>query len=432
MTSDLRTTPAVAAPGVADFGPPDFTYLHMDTPSRPMHWAMVLEVGPGEPLTVDALRGRVRERIGLFDVFRTGVRNGRWRRPEVVVAAVADVDVDRHVTEGTVTDRADLYDRIATLCATHLPRPDPFWHITLLTSTDTDDQVVLIRVHHSLSDGLAGAAFAALLADGTPADLAEFERFATSPRFRVGAITDDELAEAKSSYGEQWTAAKGRQGWPSLTRSGRREIALASASTRELRRSARHHGASVHEFLLAAIGRTVSLCPATADNARPEIIRVTLPVTLDPAFRHTGNAVSVSLLNLAGDETDLARQIERCRTELSVIETHRPELALAATDHHRPPPWPVMRAIVGASMSRMSPDIHIGINPGFSRVRSVLGRPILGLTPLSPLAGYSFSVTSLILGDRTTFGVVGDPGALPGYPARFVQQFDQVLADARG
>jgi diacylglycerol O-acyltransferase / wax synthase len=79
----------------------------------------------------------------------------------------------------------------------------------------------------------------------------------------------------------------------------------------------------------------------------------------------------------------------------------------------------------------MSPDIHIGINPGFSRLRSVLGKPITELTALSPLAGYSFSVTSLILGKRTSFGIVMDPAALPpGYAATFVEHLDRVLGEA--
>ncbi len=82
-------------------------------------------------------------------------------------------------------------------------------------------------------------------------------------------------------------------------------------------------------------------------------------------------------------------------------------------------------------MGHMHPDIHIGINPGFSRVRSVLGKPIVGLTPLSPLAGYSFSVTILILGTTTTFGIVTDAAALPpGYADKFVATFDKVLNEA--
>lgn len=425
MSAVAESSVTTGVPGPTEFGPPDFTYLHMDTPSRPMHWSMVLRVeGTGEPLTVDALRDRVCERVGMHEVFRTGVRNGRWRRPEIVVGDI--VDVDRHVTKSEVADEEALVARIADLAETHLPRPDPFWHIDLLTQADTGDQTIVLRVHHSLSDGIAGAAFAALLADGTPADLAEFDRFAASPRFRVPDIDADDLAEAKKAHHAQWQAGKDGRGWPALTKSGRRAVGLFSASTRDLRRASRVHDASVHAFLLAAIGRTLSLNPP--GEAGPETIRVTLPATLDDAYRHTGNAVSVSLLNLSGRETDLARQIDRCREQLAVFDARRPYLALAAAGPT--PPWPVMRAIVGASMSRMSPDIHIGVNPGFSRVRSVLGRRITTLTPLSPLGGYSFSVTSLILGDRTTFGIVTDPVALPGYAERFVDAFAGVLSEA--
>ncbi|MGZ8178374.1 wax ester/triacylglycerol synthase domain-containing protein [Williamsia sp. SKLECPSW1] len=428
MSAVTESTTSAVGPAPTDFGPPDFTYLHMDTPRRPMHWAMVLGIESGDvPVTLESVRDRVRERVGRYEVFRTGVRNGRWRRPQIVVADI--VDVDRHVTASEVRDGDQLLRHVADLCETHLPRPDPFWHIEVVTRVDTGAQTIVLRVHHSLSDGIAGAAFAALLADGSDSDLAEFDRFATSPRFRVGSLDSADLADAKKAHHEQWTRGqegRGPSAWPALTSSGRREVALHSASTRDVRRAARAHDASVHEFLLAAIGRTLSANPP--GDTHPDTIRVTLPATLDPSFRHTGNAVSVSLLNLDGRETDLDRQIDRCRSELALFDQRRPYLALAAAGPT--PPWPVMRAIVGASMSRMHPDIHIGINPGFSRVRSVLGRRITSLTPLSPLGGYSFSVTSLILGDRVSFGIVADAAALPGYASRFVEAFEGVLAEA--
>ncbi|MGJ0120141.1 wax ester/triacylglycerol synthase domain-containing protein [Williamsia sp. MIQD14] len=424
-TTEVADVATDAAAGPTEYGPPDFTYLHMDTPARPMHWSMVLEIAGGDaPVGIDEIRDRVRSRVARYDVFGVGVRGGRWRRPDIVVTPADAIDIDHHVVATEVADAAARDRMIAELCATHLRRPDPFWHITLMTVAESGEQLLVLRVHHSLSDGLAGAAFAALLADGTPEQLAEFDRFGAGPRFRVGDVDPDVLADARAAHDEQWKAGRSGRGWPALTRSGRREIATVSVSTRDLRRAAKRHEATVHEFVLGAVGRTLSAHPPTATG--PENIRVTLPATLDPTFRHTGNAVSVTLLNLAGDDTDLDRQIARSREQLSLIETRRAALALAATGHPSPP-WPVMRAIVGASMSRMAPDIHIGVNPGFSRVRSVLGRRIVSLTPLSPLGGYSFSVTSLVLGDRTTFGIVTDPQALPGYAARFAAAFDELL-----
>ena len=418
---------------VTELAPPDHTYLHMDTARAPMHWSMILELEPGDRLLgVDEVRARVRERGRLYDIFRMGVRNGRWRKPQVVLADES-WDPGEHVAEIVFDDRADRQRRVSELLESPLPRPRPFWDITVFTpaaGAQTEGQRVLLRVHHSISDGIAGAAFAALLADGELEDLAEFERFATSPRFRISGIDPEKLKEAKAAFGDQHAAGGGRKrAWPGLTRSGRREHALFSTSTRTLRKAARANGASVHEFVLGAVGRTIGLEPPASPPA--DVLRVTLPVTLDEEFRHTGNAVSVALLNLPGDETDLGTQIDRARGELKTIAERRPELYLAAADDlPRAPLWGLQRAIVNASMAHMHPDIHIGINPGFSRVRSVLGRPIATLTPLSPLAGYSFSVTVLILGTTTTFGVVTDARALPGYAERFVSRFGEVLDEA--
>ncbi len=156
-------------------------------------------------------------------------------------------------------------------------------------------------------------------------------------------------------------------------------------------------------------------------------MRVTLPVTLDKDFAHTGNAVSVSLLNLAGDQPAIDKQLPGIREQLSTIERDRMELYLAAADDAPRAPWPIFRALSGASMKKMSPDIHIGINPGFTRVRTVLGAPLKDLTALSPLVGYSFSVTILILGTRTSFGIVYDAATLPGYGERFAAAFSALL-----
>lgn len=409
--------------------PPDHTYLHLDTKTSPMHWAMVMVLADdGEQLSIDALRTRVRERSTLFELFRLGIREGRWRRPQVELAD--RVDVEAHVAHVEYRDADDLFGRIAALHEQPLPRPAPMWHITLFTPRESGAQHILLRVHHSVSDGIAGAAFAALVADGTPEELTEFERFATSPRYRITEIEPEQFAQSKAAFGEQWTAGQAGRGWPKLTKSGRREVALTGMSTRDLRRAAKNNGATVHEFVLAAIGRALSLTPPPGKTGG-ETLRVTLPVTHDEAFRHTGNAVLVSLLNLPGTESDLAAQIDRARAELKLIEERKPHLSLAATDNGPKAPWPLQRAIANASMARMAPDIHIGINPGFSRIRAVLGKKITELTPISPLVGYSFSVTCLILGNRTSFGVVTDPAALSnGYADTFVETFGRVLAEA--
>ncbi|MGV9827670.1 wax ester/triacylglycerol synthase domain-containing protein [Gordonia sp. NPDC003429] len=424
----MTATPSLSP---VELAPPDHTYLHMDTRSRPMQWAMLLEVADtGTPLTLDDVRARVAQRAARHDIFRMGIAQGRWRPPHVVVSST--IDPVRQVGVAQYTDSADMHGQIAAELETHLRRPDPFWHITLYSPRTErgGSQFVLLRVHHSISDGIAGAAFAALLADGSDEELAEFDRFADSPRFHVAEVDADDLGPAKEAFEGQWAAAQDARGWPALTRSGRREVGLHSVATRDLRRLARRHQASVHEFLIAAIGTAISSAPPLGIGDDARLARVTLPVTLDADYRHTGNAVSVSLLNLPIDQSDLDAQIAHSRSELGLIDKSRPELALAATDNAPRLPWPLQRAAVNASMKKMSPDLHIGVNPGFSRVRSVLGAPIERLTALSPLAGYSFSVTSLVLGTRTTFGVVTDKQALPGYADTFVAALDKVLAGA--
>ncbi len=240
------------------FGPPDHTYLHLDTPQHPMHWAMLLELGesaPGSaPIALADIRERVAVRAGRSAVFRTGIVGGRWRRPRMI--QVEEIDAHAQVSSSRYRDEDDLHSQIGTLMGAALERGRPFWHMTVFTpqaASGTAGTYVLLRVHHSLSDGIAGAAFSALLADGTDDDLAAFDRFTTSPRFSIRGIDPEQLATAKASFGDAWSAGEPGRNWPRLTRSGQREAVWHSVSTRELRRRAKTADATVHEFLLAAV-----------------------------------------------------------------------------------------------------------------------------------------------------------------------------------
>jgi diacylglycerol O-acyltransferase len=406
--------------------PIDLTYLHMESRSRPMHWALAIRLTPGAaPVTVDQLRDRVRDRSRLFTVFGLGVQHGRWRRATETLAA--DWDAGAHANAVSVDDEASLLSTIAGLMQGRLRGPKPMWDVTLVTRRDTQTQLILLRVHHCLSDGIAGAAFAALLADADNETLREFDRFGTSPRFCLEQPSPDIIRQARRALLGQWRGAKQWHRWPRLTRSGRREIALYSFSTREIRRAALDRHASVHEYLLAVAGCAISVSPPSA-RAIPRV-RVALPVTLDSDMRHTGNAVAVGLVNLSGSERRLETQLACVRDELLTVQHRRPELALShlATVGQRLP-WAVQRIVTKATMAVLNPEVHIGVNPSYSSIRSVWGHRIADIVPLSPLAGYSLSVTILLLGDRTTFGIVADGRALPGYAETFKRQLDQALS----
>ena len=109
---------------VTKLTPSDHTYLHLDTASSPMHWAMLLELSAdGNHLKIGDVRERVRERSELFELFRLGIDRGRWRRPREVVAE--KVDADSHLAAAEYTDAAELSTQVTALLETPLPRPRP-------------------------------------------------------------------------------------------------------------------------------------------------------------------------------------------------------------------------------------------------------------------------------------------------------------------
>ena len=63
----------------------DHDFLHIETRRRPMHWAVLFDLeNSGDPISIDHLRSRVRERALAYDAFPREVR-----KPQVTVSQAA-------------------------------------------------------------------------------------------------------------------------------------------------------------------------------------------------------------------------------------------------------------------------------------------------------------------------------------------------------
>lgn len=408
----------------------DRNYLHMASARCPMHWSLLVEMAPsGDRLTAAALRDRVRSRARRYPMFGANLYERRFRGPRV--EAAEDWDPGGNVVTAAVTDPIGLRRWVAANLEVPLPPTRPRWQVALVDVASTRCQYLVVSADHCIADGLASAGFAALVADEESDGLGQFERFLTTERFTMPSI---DAATAKASIrglGRTWIEGglARRRRWPALSRASGRAVEYFSVPTSRLRELTRATDTTTLEYILAAVG--VALGDVRARYApRADRVRVTMPMTLDPALRHTGNAVGLAFLAVPLGEPRIDVQAAAARRRVARITATRSEFALPwLSGGERLVPWTIQRAVSRGFYRLLRPDVAVGVTPGYARTRSVLGQAVSRIYPFTPLAGYSAAVSVLTLGRETTFGIISDRFAVPGCETALATGLDRIIAN---
>jgi diacylglycerol O-acyltransferase len=402
----------------------DEFFLQIETPHRSTHWAVVVDLGAdhssathagGAPITEAALRTRVAERIQRYPMFSLGAED---RRSSAPVMREYDLSTTLScVSSAVVADEHHYRDLLSTLLAQPLTRDRPSWRAVLIDQQEPRRQRLAVLGHHSMSDGVAAAGYAALFIDGDDTQLRQLDRYLTSDRYDRPSVTRREFFTGARTFAKAWAAGARSRRLPRLTTGTRRAAWTVEIPTREVRSAAAEFGAGTGEFLVAAVGSAVAYAAATVGGpaARPTTLRAFLPATFDEDFRHRGNASSMVLVNFPGQTPAFADHVATTRQDLSAVFDAKSALTLPTLSQLTSwLPWRVRRRAARATLSVLAPDVHVGVNPGLVNLRSILGRPITAIRPLSPLVGNPLSFTCLILGRTVHIGIVWDPGALGG------------------
>lgn len=138
----------------------DAVFLHLEAPGTPLHTlkAMVLDTSRrGRPVELEEIRRAVAPRLGLVARSTEKVVPVRcFARPFWVEDP--DFDLDAHLDSTRVDEpgsRAELDSVLSRLAATPLDRARPLWSLTLVDGLAGGRQAIVVRVHHSVMDGLA-------------------------------------------------------------------------------------------------------------------------------------------------------------------------------------------------------------------------------------------------------------------------------------
>lgn len=339
---------AVQAPvRVQRASPTDRAFLAMDTGPVPEQFGVLLRLRGGAELELTTLRELLAGRVPAIPRLRQRLERAPFGCGGPVWVDDAAFDIRHHI--GSVVcppdgdDRTLLDTALATVMAP-LPRNLPLWTVTLVQGLPAGEAALVVVLHHTLADGLAGlAVLAGLVDEGARYVEVPFPR----PRANASQLAVDALrARVHAVRSLPWSlrmlsaSMRGGGGFHPpravdcslVQRTGpRRRAAVVRTRLAPVSELAHTFGATTNGAVLVAVARALG----TVLNARGEHVDelvLTEPVsgrrTADSA--ELGNMVSPIIVPVptGGPREPAIRTVAAALREHRQLATGPPPLAL--------------------------------------------------------------------------------------------------------
>lgn len=387
------------------------------------------------------LHRRVEEAVAALPRLRQRVAEpaGGWIRPRWVDAGYVDLGYHLRTVAAPPGDPRWLLDFAASLAEAGFDRTRPLWEIVVVEGLDDGRAALVIKVHHSLTDGVGGVQLMTGLLD-----------WSRRPRRRPPAGATHPPAPSPRSPGAPCRPLRGWLRWAAhpagaglgvwragvsagrllAPAGGRRSPVLAGRSTSwrfdvhdealdDLRRAGAATGGTINDVFVAAVARGLYLYHREHGVTLPEA-RVTLPISIrggqDPPG---GNRFTPVRFDLPIDQPDAA---ERVREIGALCRRWRQEPALPLTDAIAGIlgvlPAPATTAVMASLLKGV--DVVVTNVPGIRRRCYVAGAELVRQYGFGPPTGAALSVALVSHGATACIGVnsdrraVGDPDVLLG------------------
>ena len=420
----------------------DAAWLRMDRPTNLMIVNSVLWFD--EPVDWEACRALFLERIvDRFDRFHQRAADGlpltgpRW---------VDDPDFDadlhfHHVALPAPHDRRALEDFIGDRIATPLDHSRPLWAVYLIDDYGAGC-AILMRIHHSIADGVALTRVMLSLTDGgdpTSAGIADSGRRpdplgGLAPIARAAGLLAHEGIEtllhprharelAASAASDAQTLAKLllSSADPHTAIRGEQHIAHRVAWSDpvdlwRVKRAGRGHGATVNDVLVAAVSGAVGRY-LRAHGEDVEDVHALVPFNLRPLDRplprELGNQFGLVLLGLpVGIADPVARLGEVKRRMDAIKDSHEGALSFGILGLMGRTPAQVEQRLIDFFTAKGS--MVLTNVPGPRRTLSLAGTPLGGVLVWAPCSGsVGMSVSVFSYANKVTVGFLTDAGMVP-------------------
>ncbi len=397
--------------------PLDASFLLLERAWAPMHFGGLSIVDPGGreggPLTEAELEAAVLQRFRRLrrlhqrPVFRwRGLRHAVWER--------APLDPAKHFHHHELAvagDQAELLRLVGLLHAAPLDHRRPLWELHLIDGLAGGRQAILMKVHHSVADGLGGLDVADALFDRAPG------RRHTQRRERVHDAVPAWLAMLQLLLGAGQLVAGGLLApVPLFNRpvGPRREFAIATVPAADLRAAKRRLGGTADDVLLEMVLAGLRRHLEWNSNCVPAAVRVMVPISTRGLLGGLpGNHVTAMFIDvpLGGDPEPFVASVSAVKGLMRQVHEGPALEALVRASGLLPAPlqgavarlvtaWPMFNLVVS--------DI-----PGRSEPYRLLGARVEAMFPLMPLAPTTgLSVAAISVGGVVGIGVTADPSQL--------------------
>ncbi len=414
------------------------SFLALERPGLPMHVsAVVLIEAPSHrqpPLTLDDIHHLVASRLSRVPRFRQRVRTKPLGLARAEWLQVARTDLSGHLfhhrlpAPGRTSQLAALCGRIQEEL---LPRDRPLWQMHLVDGLEGGRQALIVKTHHSITDGIGGLELAAALLEPPRARARRSSKTLPIPHFATATASPN--AWLQGLVGVAFTAASGPialaspfNGWVGAHRA----FAMATLSMERVREVKGRLGVSVDDVLLERDAGGLHRNVQHGRISAPRAMRAMFPASARPAPRkpQAGNHVTTVFVDLPLDSGDLstcARKIAVSKALLKTVHAGLGMTMLIETAGRLPAP--LHEAVVRVVGNLPVANLVLSDVPGPAEPQFLLGRRIVASYPMIPLPGMvGVSIAAISMGGTMGVGVISDPRLLPN-PARLARAIEQAF-----
>jgi diacylglycerol O-acyltransferase / wax synthase len=418
----------------------DSSYLEGETVATPMHVGCLVILKGATlfdsrgRLRAKKLRTHIMKRWEHFAAMQVQLVNGEHAELPYQWEHVTSLDSKQHIKvvrcEGDGSAR-DVHNTCASILERRLSREAPMWQISLITGMSDHGLAMLIQVHHSLGDGVGGAALLGALteqwdsdAETSPVDAPTF-----SARLREAATAIEGSAFLFTTLRDRPSTTLNRE----VT--SRRQLATLSIDLAPVVAAAHRLGVTVNDIVLGAVGGAIgSLLEVRGESIGNQIIEVMVPVSTRTSLdsNDIGNHTAVLQVPIPIGLHDPVATIRAVHRVIAKRKDHHVGQAVAALEAlgsyvHLPFSGAVARFVFG---HQNLVNLVVSNVRGPATPLTICGAEVTSITPFLPLAGdLPVSIAAFSYHGELHLGALWDPHACPDAPSiirELKRQFMQI------
>ena len=438
----------------------DGAFLYCETPTMHLHVCGLVILDPstmpsGHPY--DRIRSMLFERLPMIRVVHQKLTTDPVHLGRPVWVDDPDLELDRHLHHLVLDPLGDdriLAQVVGDIAARQLPRDRPLWEITVIEGLKDHRMAVLLKMHHSIIDGVSAANIMGRLldleAEPIPRARAKHRSVSRNPtsiellgRSLVDRIneplvlarlipkTSMRLAVAMRSLirhqsgdtpvAKPFTAPRTSF---NATVTARRSVAFTDIALSDVKAVKGAFGVTFNDVVTAVIGGALRHYLADRGELPERSLLAAVPVSVHDQTPDRAGATKVSVMfsTLSTDEPEPAERLKTislantrakeihklvgadtlmCWAELSWLNAlglgARMYSALHVADHHR-----VVHNLILSDVAGPPAPLFMA------------GAEVVGLYPFGPITdGAALNITILSQGDRVGFGITTCPDLVP-------------------